>query len=455
MKKIEKVSIADISFTLDNDAYASLRKYLGSLHDYYDSDPDGGEIIADIEARIAELILNEQIYTKIVSKRLIESIITQLGTPQEMDDDEAAQRRAAGISQPEHSIPRRLYRSREGKIFGGVCSGMAQFWNVNVTWIRLLFLAPLILFFFVAPFRWDGLRDFLLGCSWGFLIIYIVLWMAIPMARTPRQKLESRGEKITPSSIRQNLQENAKTPSAKKAASVIAEMLAVVGRIILFFIKLFVAIIGFALLLSALVILFAIIVALVNPATVGAAALSVLSGMSILSPTLFIILVLFCIMIPLWLVGTALLGLVFNRKPGTVFYAILLGVWLLAMVFCAVVAASNARVLRDGFRHDPTELFESGRNTVKDTGKISDEDELRDFLRREDNGMNTIEINAIGDSVEVVAWRDHTADSTYVSTDGVLKYRSRIVLKEKAAIGKALLEKAKRARRTAGTEVSE
>ena len=354
MKKIEKVSIADISFTLDSDAYVSLRQYLDSLHAYYDKDPDGSEIIADIEARIAELILNEQVYTKIVGKPLIDSIIAQLGTPEEIEEQADEQPAGGYASLPDPSIPRRLYRSREGRILGGVASGMAKFWDVNVAWIRLVFLAPMILFILTAPFNWDWVRDLTLGWWWVFIVVYVVLWFAIPMAKTPRQKLESRGEKITPSSIRQNLQEGAKTPSSKKAASVLAEILAVFGRVLLFFIKFVVAIVAFSFIITAFVLLIAMI------AAPFAAAPSIfilgwditsMMELTLITPLLFAELLLFCIMIPMFVLGAALLSLVFSWKPGKVFYGVLLGIWLLAMIFCSVVVANNARYLRNEHRN--------------------------------------------------------------------------------------------------------
>jgi len=60
MNEIKKCSIAGVSFTLENDAYDVLSTYIESLKETYKDDPDGEEIIADIEARIAELILSAQ-----------------------------------------------------------------------------------------------------------------------------------------------------------------------------------------------------------------------------------------------------------------------------------------------------------------------------------------------------------------------------------------------------------
>ena len=56
MNEIKKCSIAGVSFTLEYDAYDALNAYIESLNDTYKDDPAGEEIIADIEARIAELI---------------------------------------------------------------------------------------------------------------------------------------------------------------------------------------------------------------------------------------------------------------------------------------------------------------------------------------------------------------------------------------------------------------
>lgn len=393
MKKIEKVSIANISFTLDNDAYVSLKQYLDSLHKYYEDDPDGGEIISDIEARIAELILEEQVYTRVVTKQLIDSVTAQLGTPEELREMSEDDGRPYGA---ESSIPRRLYRSQQGRVLGGVCSGMAQFWDVNVAWLRLAFLSPAILFVLSIP--WHFGRDFFLGFFWVFIVIYLVLWFAIPMATSPRQKLEMRGEKITPSSIRQNLQEGAKTPGAKKAASVLAEVLAVFGRIILFIIKLIVAIVGFSLLVAAGAVLVAMLVVLINPASVAGLMALPLAGLTILSPILLTALVLFCLMVPLLVAGAALLNLVFNWKTGRVFYGILLGVWLLAMIFLSIVVIGNARYLRDEIRKEHLwEWFDDDKWERREVRSAVEE-----LKERIDEGYGEFDLKVSRDSLVVI-----------------------------------------------------
>ena len=357
MKKVEKVSIAEISFTLDSDAYLALKQYLDSLHEYYENDPDGREIIADIEARIAELILGEQVYTKVVSRPLIDTIIAQLGTPDQIDDEAgedsfaASKSRGAGAS-TDSQMPRRLHRSAEGKIFGGVCSGFATFLDVNVAWIRLVFLAPLLLGLFVAPFHWHWLHEFCQSWGWVFFVTYIVLWIALPMARTPRQKLEARGEKITPASIRQTMQGAASTPAGRKAASVGAELLTVVGRVVLFFVKFVMAVIGFTVLFAAAGIIISMLAVLFYPANVVVVAnevpiVSLFEGMR--TPVLFVLLTLFCAMMPLLVVGMAMLSFTFSWRLGRLFYGLTLSSWAIAIIFCGFVAISEVRFFRDVF----------------------------------------------------------------------------------------------------------
>ena len=111
MNEVKKCSISSIAFTMEADAYTTLHEYIETLKKLYRDDKDGDEIIADIEARIAELILTTQDNNKIVEKPLIDNIIAQLGSAEaiseESDTDDTKNRNR------EPRIPRRLYRDME------------------------------------------------------------------------------------------------------------------------------------------------------------------------------------------------------------------------------------------------------------------------------------------------------------------------------------------------------
>ena len=86
MKEVKKCSISGVAFTLDADAYEELAAYLESLKRSYKDSADGAEIVADIEARIAELILSAQDNARIVEKPLIENIIRQMGSAEDISE---------------------------------------------------------------------------------------------------------------------------------------------------------------------------------------------------------------------------------------------------------------------------------------------------------------------------------------------------------------------------------
>ena len=119
MNEIKKCSIAGVSFTLENDAYDVLSTYIESLKKTYSDDPDGEEIIADIEARIAELILSAQSPESIICRPLIDNIVKQLGSASQIDEEHGEQTRHAETTDQNGNprIPRRLYRDMEnGKL---------------------------------------------------------------------------------------------------------------------------------------------------------------------------------------------------------------------------------------------------------------------------------------------------------------------------------------------------
>ena len=323
MKKFNKISIASLSFSLDEDAYAALSDYMDILHNAYDENPDGKEIIADIEARIAELILNEQACSKVVSKKLIDAIIAQLGMPENYSGDDYS----AGLSNEkvEQSMPRRLYRSKEGAKVGGIFSGMSQFWNVDVVWLRLVFFIPFTLFmiFAICDFAYSWV-SFPLSVSVVFMLLYILMWFAIPVAKTPRQKLEMRGERITASSIHQNFQSTVQSPASRKAVSAMAEVFYILGRVAVFVIKLLGAFVGF---IAGLSIAASIALSLSCFVMLGWSYVSVVSGLITL---LFII--------PLSLLCYALLSFAFDWKISGKSILGALFVWIVVLIMSVCVS---------------------------------------------------------------------------------------------------------------------
>ena len=114
------------------------------------------------------------------------------------------------------NITKRLYRSPDDKVIGGVCGGLAVYFNIS-PWIpRLIFALPLIIGLISGPFNfWFNDMDFWWGpkivtSSLGstLFITYIILWISVPIATTAAEKLEMRGEKVDLNSIRNTVKED-------------------------------------------------------------------------------------------------------------------------------------------------------------------------------------------------------------------------------------------------------
>ena len=108
-----------------------------------------------------------------------------------------------GSNMIDNGVRKRLYRNPDGKIIGGVCSGIGAYFNFNPWLARFIFLIP----FFSFVFRWGhwGPNFFNLTFSPGSLIIYIILWLVIPEATTTSEKLEMKGEKVDLNSIKNSV----------------------------------------------------------------------------------------------------------------------------------------------------------------------------------------------------------------------------------------------------------
>lgn len=108
------------------------------------------------------------------------------------------------------STRKRLYRDPENSMIGGVCSGIAHYFNINVWIPRVLFLIPFISILFrwthFGPWNFPNIVNF--SFSPGATIIYIILWIAIPEAKSTSEKLEMKGEKVDLNSIKSTIQQD-------------------------------------------------------------------------------------------------------------------------------------------------------------------------------------------------------------------------------------------------------
>ena len=326
MNEIKKCSISGVGFTFEKAAYDRLNNYLASLKEAYKNSPDSEEILADIEARIAELILSAQSDAQcVVTLPIIENIIEQLGSPEAISGEEEK----AGNSS-ESRIPRRLYRDLENAKLGGVCAGLAKHFGVDAVWIRLAMASPLILVVIGAPFlHWlSALGGNLCAV---FFITYLILWFAIPEAKSARQKLEAEGKPISASTIanRQGAtQEEQAKSSVASVVTTFGRFMVIVMKVLLGLLLFPVTFVVFFLLLSLVVITAGVselfIVDIGNFAGVIDAANEV--GVPLMAFALLLILV------PAIYIGYLFITLLINRKPRWWVLLVTILMWLLVLI---------------------------------------------------------------------------------------------------------------------------
>jgi len=176
MKQTYNVNIGGHPYNIDSDAYELLDRYLNDIASRLSgADTD---TMADIESRISE-ILGERITSdmQVVSVEQVRRAMAVIGRP----DTFGGQKRGfayqnadrgrgyghSGGSASYPNEPRRLYRSVDNKVIGGVCAGVAEFFDLDPNVVRLL----TVLFVFFG------------GLS---LWVYIIMW--IVLSKAPQYK---------------------------------------------------------------------------------------------------------------------------------------------------------------------------------------------------------------------------------------------------------------------------
>lgn len=346
MKKNFPININGLIFNIDEDAYDRLKTYLEQLHVAFPG-AEGNETVADIESRISE------IFSEIAGGRGniitiddVNMVIERMGRPADLAGDSAEGEQPQGGATPppfmgvadDASVARaqkRLYRDERNKVFGGVIAGLAQYFGWNVTAMRVI-LVVLCLFTRVVP-----------------LFIYLLAWMIIPAARTPRQILEMTGQPITVGNVGQTIL-GTSAPAAPGAASEGNGFWSILGKIVLAFIGFVGVMVG----LSMLVVLSVTIAALIAYAGWGECALlnnfdfyvETGSTYSVWSAICFAIAVLLPALACIWGGCNALFN-VKGPSRGTIITLIILEVVALTAGFvllnlswghCAIACASSA-----------------------------------------------------------------------------------------------------------------
>ena len=181
MKLTVSINLGGYSFNIDEDAYAELKMYLKNLGLHFAGEESSSEILSDIEARMAELFRTKlTAYKQVISIEDVRQAISVLGTPEDISDNEGPSSRDKFSSPGYH----RMYRDPDHRIIGGVCAGMGAYWDIDPLIVRIIFLALLLA---------GGVGA----------IVYIILYIVLPEAKTTAQKIEMKGEPVNIHNIKE------------------------------------------------------------------------------------------------------------------------------------------------------------------------------------------------------------------------------------------------------------
>ena len=314
MKKTLTVNLGGRVYHIDEDAYRLLDNYLSNLKIHFRKQEGAEEIVTDIENRIAELFAeklsnNVQVITLVD----VEDIIERVGKPE--DFGEASVDAEEKTAETEHSgegskqtyatANRRLYRDPDNKVLGGVASGLAAYFNLDVTWVRIALIAGVFI-----PY-----------CP--VILAYIIGWIVIPEALTAGEKLNMRGEAVTIENIGKTVTDGFEKVSngvndfvnSGKPRTFLQKVLDAIILIASFLFKLFLVallIVCFPMLFAFAIIFVVLIVVLITLAIGGGSLLlSLIPTMSFMPEGVSPLLTISGTMAGLALIGIPLLGLVY------------------------------------------------------------------------------------------------------------------------------------------------
>lgn len=223
MKQVEYISIGGYVFSLEDSASRAAKEYLDQLEAFYSRKESGAEVMEGIEERMAELLLEKSGKGGVVTLAMVNDVISVLGRPETIEEEtsdastvgeqgrttssatgspvgepgrttdaepaEASRRSSRNSSRNDAKPRRRLYRDPANGKLAGVCSGLATYLNVDPAIFRILFVVLTLLG--GLNFRFWPLEPWI---HISVPLVYIVLWICMPVVRTVRQRDELRGE---------------------------------------------------------------------------------------------------------------------------------------------------------------------------------------------------------------------------------------------------------------------
>jgi phage shock protein PspC (stress-responsive transcriptional regulator) len=178
MQKVITINLNGNAYQLDEEGYEALRAYLAHAKAQLGGNPDASEILRDLEQSIAEKCQRLLGPGKsVVTTAEIEQILREIGPVENGADTAHAPHGAASAAQP-----KRLYQIREGAIVSGVANGLAAYFNLDPSIVRVAFAVAAV----IEMTSENRPPVFTIG-------LYVLLMFIVPYAKTPEERAAAQG----------------------------------------------------------------------------------------------------------------------------------------------------------------------------------------------------------------------------------------------------------------------
>ncbi len=345
MKKTIQINIGGRHFHMDEDAFHKLNHYLESLKAHFASEGETGkEIMEDIEQRIAELL--EKKITDGKQAVSLEDVNEAIGILGKVEDFvyEGTNGGTRDYEQYGRRDSRRFYRDEDNNYIGGVAAGLGAYFDIDPLWLRLAFIALIFL---------HGLG----------ILVYGILWLVVPKARTTNEKLQMRGIPVTLSTIKESvnaeydkvksgLHNLNRSPGAERTRNAIENLFRAIGLIFVAILKFMIGAIGVIFLITGTIFLALTIMFLMGFTHVfghfqfwDGVPFPFMSHFFLNSTHYYLLVIALVILVVIPIIALIYGGIkiLFNiRTKHNVLRAFLLVTWVVALVFFISILAMNS-----------------------------------------------------------------------------------------------------------------
>jgi phage shock protein PspC (stress-responsive transcriptional regulator) len=221
MKKTININLGGLVFKIDDDAYDRLNLYIETLKNKFHNIEERNEIIQDIEYRFAELFSEDLNKTQeVVTIKMVSNAVSTMGAPEEIEEDEdlnISENHFQETNSNNSKVAKKLFRDPDNRVFAGVISGVSKYLGLSdPVWLRI---AMVLLFISVVGFP--------------IILIYALMWIVTPYAKTASEKLQMSGDSINLENIENQVKKNINSEAIKRNTALISDKVSEIAPILL------------------------------------------------------------------------------------------------------------------------------------------------------------------------------------------------------------------------------